>query len=183
MGPVVRGFLGRDLEIPDDRWYFVPDHLWVRDEGGGVYAVGLTEAGWLLCGGVRQADLLVAPGEPVEAGQTVCLLLTAKLKYLAAPLAGRVFAGDTVAGEIDPYGLPLFRVRTGSPDRSRLVDAVQYVRSLRDSEGIRNPGGATGPGSSICKALYWGLRQQRLDAEAGTSPQRHRTSTKRTLSK
>ncbi len=164
MGIVVRAFMGRDLAIPEDRLYFPGEDLWVRDEGGGVHAVGLTEAGVLVTGGVRQVDLLVREGEAVEAGRTVCLALTAKVRYLASPLAGEVsFARPGPGINDDPYGTPLFRVRARNPDLSRLVDAAGYAAVLADSEGARNPGGAKGPGSSICKALYWGIRQQKLE--------------------
>ncbi len=164
MGIIVKAFMGRDLEIPEDRLYFPAEDLWVRAEGEGVYAVGLTEPGVLVTGGVRQVDLLVPEGEAVEAGQTTCLALTAKVRYVASPLAGEVrFARPGPELNDDPYGIPLFRVRAPDPDLSRLADAAGYAAVLADSEGARNPGGAKGPGSSICKALYWGIRQQKLE--------------------
>ncbi len=164
MAVVVNAFMGRDLVLPEDRGYVPEEHLWARDEGAGVWAVGVTEPGVLLWGGVRQVELLAEPGESVKPGQTVCLLLTSRIRYLAAPVGGELRAGD-LRGDPgrDPYGVCLFRVRARAGDAGSLVDAATYARALARSEGARNPSGASGPGSSICKALYWGIRQQRLD--------------------
>ena len=163
MATEVQGFLGKSMRIPEDRVYLPAEHLWVREVAEGLWDVGVTEAGVLLWGGIRQVELLVDPGESVEAGQTVCVLLTAKVKYLSSPLAGDVLPVDLDADpNRDPYGAPLFRVRAGDAAAPRLANARSYAQCLKESEGMRNPSGATGPGSSICKALYWGIRQQKL---------------------
>ncbi len=161
MAVEVQAFLGRNLTIPEDRHYVPEEHLWVKETEPGMWDVGLTEAGVLMCGGVREAELLVESGAAVEAGQTVCLLLTGKVKYLASPLTGRLLPGD-LGEDVNrsPYGVCLFRIKGAGPAPEGVVDAAAYARALQDSEGARNPGGVKGPGSSICRALYWGIQQQ-----------------------
>ncbi|GAB4272691.1 MAG: hypothetical protein Kow0092_27820 [Deferrisomatales bacterium] len=163
MGVTVRNFLGRELTLPDDRSYEPEEGLWVRETGDGRLAVGLAEPTVLMVGGVREVELLVEEGEDVAAGQTVCLLLTSKLRYLGSPVGGvvqRVATGPEVND--DPYGVPLFFVSPTPGQSAALADAATYARKLAQSEGARNPEGKKGGVSSICKAVYWGIGQQKL---------------------
>lgn len=159
----IEKFLGKTLTLPEDRRYAPAEGLWVR-EAGDRLEVGLAEPAVLMAGGIRQIESLVEDGERVAAGDTVCLALTAKLKYLASPVAGRVtFPGAGTRVNEDPYGVPLFFVTPTDGPPEGLIDAAGYARALADSEGAHNPEGAKGGVSSICKALYWGIREQKLE--------------------
>ncbi|MBI5446622.1 MAG: hypothetical protein HY900_36065 [Deltaproteobacteria bacterium] len=163
MSIVVKGILGREFSIPEDRSYVPEEGLWVKERPDGRLAAGLTEPAVLLAGGIRDVEPLVEEGARVEAGQTVCLVLTGKLKYLSSPLAGTVaFAGAGAETANAPYETPLFFLSTRPADRAPLADAAAYAAFLARSEGAKNPGGATGGGSATCKAVYGGLRSQTL---------------------
>jgi glycine cleavage system H lipoate-binding protein len=167
MTTVVESFLGRELEIPEDRQYHSDEGVWLKPSAAGSYAVGLTEPALLMAGMIRDVEPLVEEGTHVEAGTAVILVLTARLKYLALPVSGTVtFAKglkDCAARLTEtPYDVPLLFI---VPDRTQLMgllDAVAYAHALRDSEGCRNPGGHKGGVSPTCKAVYMGLGQQRL---------------------
>jgi len=169
MSEIVKDFLGKTLEIPGDRLYLAGEGLWIKEqEGPERVAVGLTEPSLLMSGPVRQVEELAAPGSRVRVGQEVMLALTAKIKYLVAPLEGEISFPpemeplvEGLAG--DPYGTALFFLAGADPASGRLCDAAGYARSLRDSDGSRNPTGAVGPGSSTCKAIYMGLGAQKLE--------------------
>ena len=66
----------------------------------------------------------------------------------------------------DPYGGGwLFRIRPDQPGEDALdefVNAADYVDSLKGTEGCKNPDGLKGGVSGICKAVYSGIREQKL---------------------
>ncbi len=169
MSAIIRNFLGKSLEIPGDRLYLAGEGLWIEErEGDDRLAVGLTEPALLMTGPVRQVEELAQPGSRVQKGQEVMLALTAKIKYLPAPLAGVIGYPPQMEALVeglsrDPYGTPLFFLAGADTASGRLCSAGEYARSLGDSDGSRNPTGAVGPGSSTCKAIYMGLGAQRLE--------------------
>lgn len=163
MSVTVKGILGRELTIPEDRWYVPGEGLWIRECPDDRLAVGLTEPAVLLAGGVREVEPLVEEGARIEAGQTACLVLTGKLKYVSSPLAGTVaFTGAGAEAAHAPYETPLFFLSSSAVARPGLTDAAAYAAFLARSEGAHNPGGATGGISATCKAVYGGLRGQTL---------------------
>lgn len=163
MAVIVRRFLGRDLTLPEDRLYWPEEDLWIREDSPHHYSVGLTEAAVLVAGGVRDIEPLVEENCRVRAGDTVCLILTAKLKYVSCPLPGTVtFAAPGGDLEGDPYGTAIFRVQTPAPKPPCWTLAAGYAAALSRSEGAHNPDGAKGGISATCKAVYGGLRQQKL---------------------
>ncbi|MBW2572940.1 MAG: hypothetical protein JRE61_11500 [Deltaproteobacteria bacterium] len=66
----------------------------------------------------------------------------------------------------DPYDKGwLFRTKPDSKTQralNQLVDAQEYVKSLKGSEGYKNPEGLKGGVSGICKAVYSGIRDQEI---------------------
>jgi hypothetical protein len=169
MSEIVNDFLGRTLEIPGDRLYLAGEGLWIKEQGAEErLAVGLSEPALLMSGPVRQVEGLAEPGSRVRRGQEVMLALTAKIKYLVAPLEGVISFPPELEPLVeglgrDPYGTPLFFLAGADTGRGGLCDAAGYARSLDDSDGSRNPTGAVGPGSSTCKAIYMGLAAQKLE--------------------
>ena len=164
MPVTVKDFLGREITLPEDRSYLPEEGVWVKEGSDGSLLVGLTEPALLLMGGVRQVESLVEDTVVVTAGETVCLALTGKLKYIASPANGRItFAHPGPELNQAPYGTALFSLTGTDTDLSRLADAAGYAEVLSSSEGARNPGGDKGGVSSICKALYWGIGQQEIE--------------------
>jgi len=160
-------FLGRELVLPSDRLYDPTEGLWIRREEGGRFAVGMTEPTVLMGGTVREVELLVEDGSEVRQGETVVLVLTAKLKYIASPIAGTlVFPKDmgSLPEEIvrNPYGTALFHITSEKDEIGKFLDAEGYAKALRDSDGARNPGGHKGGVSPTCKAVYMAIGDQNI---------------------
>lgn len=163
-------FLGRSLIIPDDRSYYPAEGLWLKEEDDGRVAVGLTGPSLLMAGTIREIEFLVEDGSSVRTGETVVLALTAKLKYIAAPLSGTLVC-PTDLGHLtpglheDPYGTVLFHIVPQGEDTGDFLDAKGYSNALKDSDGARNPGGNTGGVSPTCKAVYMGIGDQSIKKE------------------
>jgi len=141
--------------------------LWVKECEDGSLALGITEPPVLMSGPPREVEPLLEAGATVRPGETVILVLTSKLKYIASPISGIVsfptFSSDTMQRLADdPYSVPLFSVVPNEKSLRGLVDATQYADSLKDSEGSRNPHGRKGGVSPTCKAVYMGLSEQKL---------------------
>ena len=83
----IEKFLGKRVEVPEDRRYVVKPGLWAKAEGPEV-RFGLTEPELVLAGGVNDLEWLVWDGEEVEKGQSIAIVITGKIKYIDAPLAG-----------------------------------------------------------------------------------------------
>ena len=135
--------------LPDDRLY-TRSHCWIRDEGPGVWQVGLTAfAVWLL-GDIVEYGFRAAPGTAIAAGQEVGWVEGLKaVQTIETPVEGVFLAeGDAIASDItalerDPYHSGwLFRARgnpaPGALDARKyaaLLDiAVDVVKAAREAE-------------------------------------------------
>lgn len=164
------GFLGRSLKIPADLHYDSEQNLWARQKEPGLVEVGFAQPLILLVGGIKDLEPLVDDGAEVGAGDLVLLAITAKIRYLHSPLAGKVNFRPDLAGAIDrvaadPYDTPLFSLDGADIQGSDLADVGAYAKALGRSEGARNPGGHTGGVSPTCKAVYQGISGQRLTGQ------------------
>ncbi len=166
----IEKFLGRRVEVPEDRRYVVKPGLWAKAEGAEV-RFGLTEPELVLAGGVNDLEWLVWDGEEVEQGQSIAIAITGKIKYIDAPVAGvlRLNPGIKEATALiarDSYGEGwLFQIKTRSEANfalEELSSAEAYVESLQNSEGCKNPEGLKGGVSGICKAVYTGIKEQKF---------------------
>jgi glycine cleavage system H protein len=166
----IEKFLGKRVEIPEDRRYVIKPGLWAKAEGPDV-RFGLTEPELVLAGGVNDLEWLVWDGEEVEQGQSIAIVITGKIRYIDAPLAGVLGLNPKVKEATslivqDPYGQGwLFQIRTGSEANAGLEDlspAEAYAESLQNSEGCKNPEGIKGGVSGICKAVYTGIKEQKF---------------------
>jgi len=166
LGIKVENFLGQELALPEDFLYDPGEGLWARELEDGRMAFGITEPALLMAGAVRQVEILVEDGSEVEAGDTVLLALTSRLKYVATPVSGTVHFPDMadLAARLAEatYDTTLFLIKVGRHGTHGLLDANDYAESLRATEGARNPGGAKGGVSPTCKAVYMGLGEQKL---------------------
>jgi len=166
----IEKFLGRRVEIPEDRRYYAKQGLWAKSEGQEI-VFGLSEPALVLLGGLKDVDWLVSEGEGVQEGESVVFAITGKILYIDSPIKG-IFdcnpkikkSPDLISS--DPYGKGwLFRI---APDEGtekaleRLADAAGYIESLKGTEGFKNPEGLKGGVSGIGKAVYTGIGEQKI---------------------
>lgn len=119
--------------IPGELRY-ATSHEWIRDEGDGVVAVGITDFAQAQLGDIVFIEL-PEPGSEVDAGEAVGVVESVKAASdLYAPVSGTVEASN---GELetgpervneDPYGAWFMRVRLSDPAQLEgLLDAAGYI--------------------------------------------------------
>jgi glycine cleavage system H lipoate-binding protein len=165
----IEKFLGRKVEIPEDRRYFVKSGLWVKTEGD-EWRFGFTEPELVLIGGVNDLEWLCRDGDEVIRGQSVAIAITGKIRYIDAPISGALRLNPEVKDSIskDPYGQGwLFQINPfgTEDDFQALPPAEEYILGLQNSEGCKNPEGLKGGVSGICKAEYTGIKEQKFEKE------------------
>jgi glycine cleavage system H protein len=167
---VIEKFLGQRVEIPEDRKYYPKQGLWAKPENDDM-VFGFTEPALVLAGGVNDLDWLVSEKVSVKQGQDVVFVITGKILYIDAPLQGIISFNPEVKQNLslalkDPYGKGwLFRIKPDADleeSGQTAMDAQGYTESLRGTEGFKNPEGLKGGVSGICKAVYSGIREQKL---------------------
>jgi len=167
---VIEKFLGQRVEIPEDRRYYAKQGLWAKPQDQHM-VFGFTEPALVLAGGINDLDWLVGEKEPVNKGQGVVFVITGKILYLDTPLQGIISFNPNVKQNLslaieDPYEKGwLFRIKsdTGPEEEAQTaMDARGYIENLKGSEGFKNPEGLKGGVSGICKAVYSGIRDQKI---------------------
>lgn len=167
---IIQKFLGKTVEIPEDRHYCSKQGLWGKIEDQTIL-FGLTQPALVLMGGIKDIDWLLEDGQMVQADESVAFAITGKILYIDAPIAGelhynKITAENPAQINSNPYGEGwLFMVQPGGdidPAYQSLVSAEQYLEDLRSSEGFKNPAGIKGGVSGICKAVYSGIGQQKI---------------------
>jgi glycine cleavage system H protein len=167
---VIDKFLGKTVEVPEDRRYDAKQNLWGKKVDRTIL-FGLTQPALVLLSGVKDLDWLLEEGQLVQPGESAAFAITGKILYIDTPVAGTIHynkiarKNPTVVSS-DPYGEGwLFMVQPDSDiDQAyqSLVSAEQYLEDLRKSEGFKNPNGLKGGVSGICKAVYSGIGQQKI---------------------
>jgi glycine cleavage system H lipoate-binding protein len=167
---VIEKFLGQRVEIPEDREYYVKQGLWAKSDDDDM-VFGFTEPALVLAGGVNGLDWLVGEEVSVKQGQDVVFVITGKILYIDTPLEGTISFNLDVKQDLslavkDPYGKGwLFSIKpVGDLKASSqsALDAEGYAESLKSSDGFKNPEGLKGGVSGICKAVYSGIRDQKI---------------------
>jgi glycine cleavage system H lipoate-binding protein len=167
---VIEKFLGQRVSIPDELRYDIKQGLWAKTDGVDVI-IGLSEPALVLHGGVNDLDWLVSEGEFVRQNQDVVFAITGKILYISTPFAGCISLNAEAKQrpeclKEDPYRSGwLFRLPIDAGQQSalyRLADADAYMARLRESDGCKNPEGLKGGVSGICKAVYSGIREQKM---------------------
>jgi glycine cleavage system H protein len=123
---------GDRVQVPDDLRY-TTNHEWVRDEGGGLFRVGITDFAQDALGDVVYVALPAA-GRALSAGEAFGEVESTKsVSDVYAPVAGEVEAVNEAlldapeAVNADPYGegwLVVMRSEAGIPDG--LLDPGAY---------------------------------------------------------
>ncbi len=167
---IIEKFLGRRVEIPEDRRYYVKQGLWAK-HGERDITFGLSEPALILAGGLKDLDWLVTKDQPVQQGETIIFAITGKILYIDSPIRGHIQFNNEVkhAPDLvlrDPYNQGwLFKLEPGKEmekDFHWLAGASAYAQSLKNSEGCKNPEGLKGGVSGICKAVYTGIGEQKI---------------------
>ena len=166
----IEKFLGRRVEIPEDRRYYIKPGLWAK-HGEHDITFGLSEPALILAGGLKDLDWLATEGQPVQQGEAVIFAITGKILYIDSPINGNIHFNNEVkhTPELvlrDPYNEGwLFKLEPGEgmeKDFHGLAEASAYAESLKNSEGCKNPDGLKGGVSGICKAVYTGIGAQKI---------------------
>jgi glycine cleavage system H protein len=167
---VIEKFLGQRVDIPEDRKYYAKQGLWAKPEDDDM-VFGFTEPALILAGGLNDLDWLVSEKVSVTQGQDVVFVITEKILYIETPLQGIISFNPEVKQNLslalkDPYGKGwLFRIKPDADlaeSGQTATDAKGYTESLKGTDGFKNPEGLKGGISSICKAVYSGIREQKI---------------------
>ena len=167
---VIEKFLGQRVEIPEDRKYYAKQGLWAKSENDDM-VFGFTEPALVLAGGVNDLDWLVSEKVSVKQGQDVVFVITGRILYIDTPLEGIISFNPELKQNLsltieDPYGKGwLFRIKSDDDLKQSgqtAMDANEYAESLKGSDGFKNPEGLKGGVSGICKAVYSGIRDQKI---------------------
>jgi glycine cleavage system H protein len=167
---IIEKFLGQRVTLPDNLRYFVKQGLWARRDDSTI-TFGFSEPAMTLSGGIQDLDFLAEDGDTVEQGQSVLFAITGKILYIDSPVQGIIHFNaeaktDPAAINQEPYGKGwLFAVRPPGSAESAfldLSDCAAYLESLQNSEGFKNPEGLKGGVSGVCKAVYSGIRMQKI---------------------
>lgn len=138
----------RGCEIPEDRYYWIEKHVWVRDDGDELLTLGITDPAQHLAARVV-AVTVKKVGKVLERGQSVATVESGKwVGPVPTPVNGEVVAvNERLAAEptlvnSDPYGegwVVRLRASVWSVQRSELVTGehgvAEYESYLAD-QGI-----------------------------------------------
>jgi len=167
---IIEKFLGQRVNVPEDRKYLAKQGLWaLYQEEDEVF--GFTEPALVLAGGINDLDWLVGENVKVQQGQDVVFAITGKILYIDTPLQGIISFNPEVKQNLalvaeDPYYKGwLFKIKPEAEMAEaelNFLDAQEYIECLKGSEGFKNPEGLKGGVSGICKAVYSGIRDQKI---------------------
>ena len=108
---VVEKFLGKRVDIPEDRRYDPKQGLWGQQVDRDIL-FGMTEPTLVLMGGVKDVDWLVLDGQTVNHGESVIFAITGK-SCISMLLLRAVCGSITPFGKIQPSSAPTHMVRAG----------------------------------------------------------------------
>lgn len=134
--------------IPDELYYWVEKHVWVRDEGGGTLTIGVTDPAQHLAARIV-AITTKKVGRTLERGQSVATLESGKwVGPVPAPVDGEIIevnpaiSIDPTLANTDPYGagwVVRMQARDWDGQKSELQtgsDGVDRYRDFLAAEGI-----------------------------------------------
>ncbi|SMY36341.1 glycine cleavage system protein GcvH [Photobacterium andalusiense] len=121
---------------------FTHTHEWLRDEGDGVYTVGISDHAQTLLGDMVFIDL-PETGATVDAGEECAVIESVKAASdIYAPCTGTIIAINEELSTVpewvnsDPYGDGwLFQIRIDAEqDTDEWLDAEDYLDTIADDE-------------------------------------------------
>lgn len=126
---------------PDDLMY-TKDHEWIRDEGNGIVAVGVTDHAQGLLGDLVFVELPEV-GASLESGAECAVVESVKAASdVYSPLNGEVTAVNDALGDTpetineDPYGDGwIFKMKVAdAAEMDELLDAAGYIEVVTAEE-------------------------------------------------
>lgn len=168
-------FFGKEVSLSDNFLYDIQRDYWLYyDENRNIVTFGLTPSGVCKEGGYRSIEFTVAAGETVQAGDTLAVAVTGKIKYLEFPAGGRVlevngkFEESTDILESTPYAYWwLARLVPDKPvEAGGTVAALDCYLTVLEDTDRRAAHGAKGGVSPTCKSVYTAIQQQK-DTKSG----------------
>ena len=138
----------RGCDIPEDLYYWIEKHVWVRDDGDDVLTIGMTNPAQHLAARVV-AVTTKKVGKVLERGQSVATVESGKwVGPVPTPVNGEVIAvNERLASEptlvnTDPYDtgwIARLRATVWSVQRAELhtgSHAIEEYRAFLEREGI-----------------------------------------------
>lgn len=148
--------LVNDCQLPEDLYYLVERHVWVRAGDGGPLTVGISDVAQHLAGPVV-AVTPKRPGRTVPKGQSVATIESSKwVGPVPAPVGGEIVEVNEAVRQNprllnqDPYGegwIVKLRPTAWEAEKTALVtgaDGLEAYRAFLEREGIRCSGGESG---------------------------------------
>lgn len=166
----IEKFLGKTVEIPEDRRYIPNQGLWAKVDNDTI-VFGFSQPALILAGGLNDLEQLVESGDVVQEGDAIAFAITGKIQYFDAPMKGRFQFNPEIKESPslvleDSYASGwIFKI---TPDEGtekameKMVNASAYIDNLKYTEGFKNPDGLKGGVSGICKAVYTGIQEQKI---------------------
>jgi glycine cleavage system H protein len=119
---------------PEDLKY-TESHEWVKEEGDGTYAVGITFHAQEMLGDVVFVETPL-PGRSVKKGEECGVVESVKAAAdIYAPVSGEIVAANAALGDApetvnrEPYEAWMFRLRPSNPaELAELLDAAAYQK-------------------------------------------------------
>lgn len=88
---VIEGFYGRQIVIPEDRFYYPRKGLWLRPDEEGTLVIGVSQATVVLVSGFTYLEYVVEEGQELETDDHVAFAETYKaMQNIETPLPGTV---------------------------------------------------------------------------------------------
>ena len=123
------------MNVPQDRRY-TESHEWVKREGDGTVAVGITDHAQEQLGDIVFVEA-PKPGRKVKAGEAVGVVESVKAASdIYAPVAGEVVAANDALSKspeqvnADAYASWMFRIKPDDPAAvDGLLDSAAYEKS------------------------------------------------------
>jgi glycine cleavage system H lipoate-binding protein len=162
----LHGFLGRDMDLPEDRLYDGARHYWMKSEGA-LAVVGVSGPGLALTIALIDLEVFPEAGDELVMDQEIAFATTKKnMKYFLSPLAGRVAEANPAATAVSvnahPYETWLVKIQPAAEWESLLLDAESYAAKLQAGEHA-TPEAAqaakAGKSSPTCKSIYSGIKE------------------------
>jgi glycine cleavage system H protein len=138
----------RGCRIPEELYYWIDKHVWVRDEGDDLLTIGITDPAQHLAARVV-AVTTKKVGKAVERGQSVATVESGKwVGPVPTPATGEIvdvnaaLASDPTLVNSDPYGsgwVVKLRASLWSVQRAEMhtgAHAVEEYRAFLEREGI-----------------------------------------------
>lgn len=170
----LKGFLGQDFELPEDRAYDGARNLWlcaeVSEGNETTVILGVSQPGVVLTGGLLEIEVFPEPGDELIVDEEIAFATTRKnMKYFLSPVAGKVIEANREATaealNENPYDYWLVRVVPAAGWDSKLLAADAYAAKLGQSEhatpeAVQAAQAAKmGKSSPTCKSIYSGMKE------------------------